>query len=324
MSRDEAATPPFIVRDRCPGCGGSRGDELFACAFTDPPIRDLLSNFYADQGGIDLDLLHGARYVLDECVDCGLIYQREIASETLLSKLYDEWIGDHERARSLDDRVALAREVEDGLRFFGRPAREVRVFDFGMGWGDFCRMARAFGCTVFGAEIAEARIQRARSEGIVVITWDEIPRHEFEWIRAEQVLEHLPDPLGTVQHLTRSLAPAGIIKLGVPNGGAIKARLSIGDWLAPKKSDRSLNAVAPLEHINCFSHEALVALGRRVGLEPVDIRRAPHVACRGRDRTLRDIGRAVSHRIAPMWRGHRGTSLFFQSPAQCPRRMKSH
>jgi len=322
MSRAEAANPPFVVRESCPGCGGSRRCELFACAFTDPPIRDLLLSFYADQGGIDLGLLHGARYVLDECAACGLVYQREIAGEALLSKLYDEWIGDHERTRSLEDRVALAREVEDGLRFLGRPAREMRVFDFGMGWGDFCRMARAFGCSVFGAEIAEARLQRARSEGIVVLSRDEIPRHQFDWIRAEQVLEHLPDPAGAVQHLTQSLAPAGIIKIGVPNGTAIKARLSMGDWLAPKKSERSLNAVAPLEHINCFSHDALVALGRRAGLEPVDIRRSPRLRRRGRDQTLRDIGRALSNRVLPRWRGHRGTSLFFMRPARRPQQTK--
>ena len=43
------------------------------------------------------------------------------------------------------------------------------------------------------------------------------------------------------------------------------------DWVAPKVSKKSLNPVAPLEHINCFKYESIINMANRVGLEQLKI-----------------------------------------------------
>ena len=44
-------------------------------------------------------------------------------------------------------------------------------------------------------------------------------------------------------------------------------------WEAPKGSSDSLNPVAPLEHVNCFTREALLQFARETGFTLVDIER---------------------------------------------------
>ena len=57
----------------------------------------------------------------------------------------------------------------------------------------------------------------------------------------------------------------------MPNGEDIEARLKLMDWNAAKGHENSLNAVAPLEHINCFNTETVMTLAQSKGLTLVDI-----------------------------------------------------
>ena len=53
----------------------------------------------------------------------------------------------------------------------------------------------------------------------------------------------------------------------MPNGDDNNRILNKMDWSAPKGSGDSLNIVAPLEHINCFTNKAIKAMASKVGLE---------------------------------------------------------
>ena len=107
-------------------------------------------------------------------------------------------------------------------------------------------MAKAFVCDSYGTELSETRIKYAKSHGIKVITWDEIPNHSFDLINAERVFEHISEPLESLFHLKKSLKSGGLIKISVANGGNIKRGLRIADWTAPKGSRNSVNPVSPL------------------------------------------------------------------------------
>jgi 2-polyprenyl-3-methyl-5-hydroxy-6-metoxy-1,4-benzoquinol methylase len=267
----------FIERKVCPCCTDSDFRTIYECGFDEDPIRQYLRDFYEPQGGVDFECLRGADFVLQKCRACGLIFQGQIGNEVLLHKLYEEWI-DPARARANDDRRGDLRFHVDHLHGIlavlseiGKLPSEARVFDFGMGWGRWCRLVQGFGCQVYGSELSDERIAFARSHGITALSWEEIPGHEFDFINVEQVFEHIPQPLTTLQHLTRGLARDGLLKISVPNGVRVRALLKCPDWNAPKRSPRSLNAVAPLEHINCFDHKALTVLGRKAGLVPVKL-----------------------------------------------------
>ena len=83
--------------------------------------------------------------------------------------------------------------------FFKKPPIELQFLDFGMGWGKWCQMAKAFGCQVYGLELSKARIKYASSLGISVLSNEELNHYKFDYINADQVFEHITNPKNTLQ-----------------------------------------------------------------------------------------------------------------------------
>jgi SAM-dependent methyltransferase len=305
----------FVRRDACPVCESRDIVELRRAAYIDPPIRDYLESFYGPQGGVEFEYLEGADFAVDECGDCGLIFQVEIPGPALSLKLYEEWI-DPEKSFALYEAryplpvfLGLTDEITNLVAHFDRLPAELTVLDFGMGWGSWCRAAAGLGLNVCGAEISPTRVENAMAHGIRVVDWDEIPTLRFDVINAEQVFEHLPDPLGTLRHLRRALKLGGLLRIGVPDGTRLKANLAAWDWQAPKDSPRSLNAIAPLEHLNCYTRDSLLELARRADLEEVRIARRFIVGDRAL--TMRTAGRKLGKALlGPYLRRRRPGSIW--------------
>lgn len=270
----------FTVRQVCPVCESSNNTTLLKLAYAESPIKDLLDSWYS----YDYNALEGSYYILEECESCGLIYQREILNEQATAKLYNEWIN-YEKGfernvneRTSDRGIARAQELANVMMYLDKTPGKLNVLDFGMGFGTWCYLVKGFGChNVHGTEMSQARIGYAGD--VNILDWKDLPNYQFDFINTEQVFEHLADPAGTLDYLKQALAPNGIIKISVPNGADIKRRLKMRDWGAfkdPKNSAESiamwedgskssLNAVAPLEHINCFNYSVLVEMAKRVG-----------------------------------------------------------
>jgi 2-polyprenyl-3-methyl-5-hydroxy-6-metoxy-1,4-benzoquinol methylase len=206
-----------------------------------------------------------------------MIFQRDIPDETLMGRLYEHWIdfGKVFNLRQGDDSLEYyashAQEIMQIISYFNRLPSSLSFFDYGMGLGQWALMAKAFGCEAYGAELSEECIEFAKSSGIKIIEWDEIPQHRFDFINTEQVLEHIPKPLETLRHLKTALKPDGILKVSVPTANDIDRRLKIMDWKSPKYSRNSLNPVAPLEHINCYRRSSLRKMAEEAEMEVVYI-----------------------------------------------------
>ncbi len=87
----------FTVRELCPGCHHDSCSQLYSASLAHAPISDYLEAFYASQGGIDLSALEGGHYVLMECGHCGLIFQRDVLSDRLMYRLYENGLIQHDR-----------------------------------------------------------------------------------------------------------------------------------------------------------------------------------------------------------------------------------
>jgi len=291
----------FLAREFCPACKSANRTELLRLSYTGSPVREYLNTWYSYKK-IDEEYLEGCDYVLYECGDCGLIYQGEILNDATLRKLYEEWI-DYEkvadRARTMITKnyyIGHAKDFVNILSYLDTPPCETHVLDFGMGFGTWCYLTKGFGCHAHGTELSQTRIDYAK--GIDVIAWKDIPGYRFDFINTEQVFEHLSDPLEVLGYLRQFLKPNGLIKISVPDGWDLKKRLeawdwetlqdytraenpeeelqrikTIWDWESPDGSgtENSINVAAPLQHINCFNHEALVRMAERVKLVPVAI-----------------------------------------------------
>lgn len=267
----------FERRKECPACTSVGFKTIYQSRYEEPPIRDYLVEFYSPQGAVEFEYLSEATYVLCECDVCGLIFQRDIPNEVLMEKLYGHWIDPqkalirHQKQDDIGYHSHNAQEIMQIISYLRKKPSSIRFFDFGMGWGEWALMAKAFGCESYGADLSLDRREHAQSNGIKVVMWDEIPQYRFDFINTEQVFEHIPDPLRTLLHLRTALKTDGILKISVPNANDIKRRLRIMDWKARRESKNSLIPVAPLEHINCFRMSSLLKMASEAQMEVVFI-----------------------------------------------------
>ena len=310
----------FVERRTCPACGAGGSSTIYDAPYQDPPLSTYLIDFYGDeQGRAMVSELEGIRFVLRECPACGLVYQRHAPDEETVRLLYDRWIDagaalERDRAQGVARFAENAQELLQIVSALGRSPAELRVLDFGMGWGRWLQTASALGCQVAGSEVSEARLAHAERLGLQVVSWDEIPDGAFDLINSEQVFEHLVDPIGVGRHLASGLAPGGVLKICVPNGADILRRLRVMDWTAPKFTRNSLNDVAPLEHLNCFAPRSLAALGLQMGLEPFLIPLSSYYRYASPWAGPVHFAKQL---VKPLYRnlGRRGTYVLFRAPA---------
>jgi 2-polyprenyl-3-methyl-5-hydroxy-6-metoxy-1,4-benzoquinol methylase len=237
-------------------------------------MRTYVTHSYPSHHGELFECLRGAEYVLCECAECALLYQREAPNGPLQDRLYEQWRGPDAAWTQHDDLGFYSRGAQEMMQviaFFRTKPSALTFLDFGMGWGSWVLMAKAFGCECYGTELSDRLIQHARSNGIKVVDWQEILRYRFDLINTEQVFEHLSDPVEVLQHLRKCLKPAGLLKISVPTAFDIKRRLRRANWSAPKGSLNSLNPVAPLEHINLFRRRSLATMAQKAGMEIVSM-----------------------------------------------------
>lgn len=255
----------FLRRDSCPLCASAGQRELCDLGYDDPLLSQFLDRFYG--GRVVLSDLTAGRFRVVACSECDFIYQDPIADDAGMYRLYQDWV---------DQRASLSKKEQAGSglyrqyagqlqtlsNLFDRAPRQVRVLDFGMGWGFWSRMAQAHGFDVTGLELAEDRRTHAGQWGFRVIDKLDPAAGGFDYIHASQVFEHLPDPLATLRELCASLNPGGVVHLRVPDGRDVARRLRSQGW------SPDIDAVHPLEHINCFTRETLLKLAAAAGLKP--------------------------------------------------------
>jgi SAM-dependent methyltransferase len=238
-----------------------------------------------------------------------MVWQRFAAGDEVLTQLYGRWA----RARSdpgRDDSVrqvaSRAQEILTALEYFGRRPSEVAMLDFGAGWGRWSRIAAAFGCRSFAIEISEEQQAFIAASGIELLDLDALPASTFQFVNSEQSFEHLVEPFETLERLAASLAPDGLIKISVPNAASVMQALGAGDWRA-----RSLNPVAPLEHLNGFTPRALEAMAIRAGLRRARIPLGDQYAAQLGWRPVRGFARSL---VTPVVRNYRRRTTMLFTP----------
>ena len=263
----------FVDRATCPVCYGCNIDLLYFAGSQEAPIRFYLVKYCGPQCA---DELVDHYFTLMKCCDCHLIYQRYIGDAVFLERLYDGWLNTPDGAKEAD-RTAKAmlvrprstRDVHELMwvsRQLRKPLSKLVTLDYGMGFGLWAKISRNLGCQSFGFDLSETRRSAAQAVGIKVLREDEFPVNAFDFINTEQVFEHVPALRALAQRLSACLKSGGILKICVPWGENIEQRIKWGEWQADRLSRRSLDPVAPLEHINCFKYKTLRRLAADLGL----------------------------------------------------------
>jgi len=253
-------------RHNCPICESKELETVFKLPYSDQRLSDFIEEFY--QGRVDLTVLADATYQVDKCSHCDSLFQSYVLNEAGQAALYGDWVDNQasllkkQRAKSKLFRQ-YAAQLETVGRMIAKPPYQINVLEFGAGWGYWSRMAQAFGFSVQSLELSPDRVDYARQMGVDVIQALPDAGSHYDLIYANQVFEHLEQPLQTLRQLVSRLKPGGLVYLRVPDGRGVERQLRHHGWT------QELDAIHPLEHINCFTRKSLISLAVNAGLKPV-------------------------------------------------------
>ncbi len=258
----------FQQRECCPLCASNSNRLLCEIPYSDQRLAGFIERFYQDR--IALESLQSTNYRIVLCQQCDFIYQDLILDEKGMQTLYEDWI-DHQQSlhkkQTAETKLyrQYAGQIQTLARLLKQRPDQARILDYGMGWGYWSRMAQAHGFDVVGFELSKQRREYARKMGVTVI--DRLPAElaGFDCVYANQVFEHLPDPMQALVDICQQLKPEGIVYIRVPDGRGVVARLEQRGW-SPELPE--LGAIHPLEHINCFTRRTLLSFAAKAGLKP--------------------------------------------------------
>jgi SAM-dependent methyltransferase len=265
----------MIGRDSCPACGAVGARLVADLPYDAPPISTYLTEFYPSLPREHFGPLTAARYRLAECPACGCIYQNPVPDDDFMASFYR--LGLYGEGRPAPGPIQpyqvehQLRELMMAMRFRQPVVPRATVLDFGTGDGGWALLAAAAGLKTNACDLSPHAFARLRLAGVVCHPSDALPENTFDFINTEQVFEHLRDPLGVIRHLARALRFEGVLKIGVPHDPALRRKLQQPDWTAPKHTPQSLNAVAPIEHLNHFEPASIDALAVRADLLPLAV-----------------------------------------------------
>jgi len=253
----------MLYRDKCILCGSNNKTVLVSRKYTDQSVFSFLNNYY--NGRISKKYLADSIYQVVKCDECGFIWQSYVLNDNGMKKLYSKWITNEQSiVKKLYADIGLFKSYADQVQeisvLLGKKPIDIKVLDFGMGWGFWSLMAKAHGYDSYGYELSSDRLKYAARNGIKVIKKFN-KNMTFDFINSNQVFEHVFDPVDYLKKLAKLLKSGGIIRVSVPNGDEVEKMIFDSNWKAGK------NSIHPLEHINCFSSSTLKLMGIKAGLK---------------------------------------------------------
>ena len=150
----------------------------------------------------DLPMLH--------CPECGILRQDVPMTRAELlgwyaTRYFEEGIYYHTYEHDVEVAESRLREYEL------QPGS--RILDVGSGNSAFVDRAVAFGIEAWGQDLADASSGRTFVGDLAGIAF---PPHYFDTVTMHDVLEHVPDPVATLEEISRILEPGGTLIVDFP------------------------------------------------------------------------------------------------------------
>ncbi len=152
------------------------------------------------------------------------------------------------------------------IRWLDESARGA-LLDVGAGSGGFLAQMRGLGWDVHGVEPDRSAVEVARGQlglDVTCATLEEarFPEHSFDVVTMGHVVEHLPDPIGTLRECRRVLKSGGRLVVVTPNVESLGHYLSRSRW-------RGLEVP---RHLQLFSASTLRRLAELAGFRVTGLR----------------------------------------------------
>jgi 2-polyprenyl-3-methyl-5-hydroxy-6-metoxy-1,4-benzoquinol methylase len=149
-----------------------------------------------------------------------------------------------------------------------------RVLEAGCASGHVSEALSGQGCSVVGIEIDSTVVLPAHQwvERVIVGNfddgelWKELEGEFFDAVIFGDVLEHLKDPLATLQESMKHLHDSGAVIISVPNIAHADVKIALLKGKFPYADSGLLDRT----HIHFFTKESLLELVKEAGLVPIE------------------------------------------------------
>jgi 2-polyprenyl-3-methyl-5-hydroxy-6-metoxy-1,4-benzoquinol methylase len=192
----------------------------------------------------------GRQFDYLDCTGCGARFVFPLPTSTDFERIYTR--SDYHDIHYAE--LACGQFARSLAALAGFVAPGARVLDFGCGNGEFLKEAAGAGYRAEGIELdAATRERAAENSGCPVHSLDEVMAGapKYDAIHLGDVLEHLPDPAGTMRELEMILAPDGLFLVE----GPLEENRSLVAWTAATVRRaktalrRSSHAAGPPTHL---------------------------------------------------------------------------
>ncbi|HLQ61087.1 MAG TPA: class I SAM-dependent methyltransferase, partial [Candidatus Acidoferrales bacterium] len=157
------------------------------------------------------------------CTSCASLQVLPVPSPQELARLYEEdyWAEFRARWGIRGGDTEVAPQLKLRLREIESRLATGRLLDLGCAMGHFVAHARDQGWEAIGVEPSVAAAEEGRRRyGVTihncVLEAAPIPPASQDVVHSNHVIEHLPDPVGTLRTAFRMLRPGGILVAEVP------------------------------------------------------------------------------------------------------------
>ena len=231
-----------MILIKCNLCGSERHELLFRSRDRQLKINDNLFNIV-------------------KCRDCGLVFINPQPEDDELKKYYPASYGPYQK----DDAVfkygffsRLISKVVKSVKKSSRVAQKQEVsagpainyLDFGCGGGEQMEAVRRLhpSWNLCGLDNSAFACANTEKKGFKVFCGDaltiDLPRDFFDIVNMNHVVEHLRDPMATIEKIRASLKAGGKIVVSTPNFDSLAAKIFKGYWYATD-SPRHLTLFTP-------------------------------------------------------------------------------
>lgn len=208
---------------------------------------------------------YSGKFTIVRCLSCGHKQIQEVFLPSTLARIYTDY---YPRASYNLDQYQPHQEIKGFWAWlngsyssaFRWVPKNVRVLDIGCGFGQSLGYHKARGCDVYGVE-ADSNVQLVADRfgynihiGLFDVSLYEL--EYFDYVTADQVIEHIIDPIKTLSDVASILKPHGKVILSTPNSNGWGARVFGKYWI---------NWHTPY-HLQHFSKRSLELAANKAGL----------------------------------------------------------
>lgn len=226
---------------------------------------------------------YGGHYQINRCVNCGLMFSSPILDQDDLGALYRDYTAHSNIASGEEQNARLTMHYYYQLARNHLPARN-RILDIGCDVGYLLEVAQKDGFKeLYGIEPIEAAAANAEKNLGAIVSrefYEEVdfPNSHFDLITLVHVVDHLVDPMITLNRSFAQLRDGGVILAVVHNVRTVLSFL-LGERYPPfnmyhhyffsKKTLRKLFETAGYEVIKVVSSYNVYSLGFLVSRTPL-------------------------------------------------------